>query len=385
MLMVFQKKNSGDISRWHINILKNTVYDVRQTNRDPRSSRRFWWNLLRRANRNFVEGFRIYRDYHREPETAKHRLTFSFLRSLEINLTTQAGRLLLTQMLTLRFLSSAIHLIFGRWQQAVVLLDRPVYNKSRCFEPFPFPALEEGELKAKIRELGERLDAHRKARQAAHPGLTLTGMYNVLEKLRAGEALSEKDKKIHDEGLVTVLKQIHDDLDEAVYEAYGWSDLHEAQQALNKGTLMNPETGITMQIDVGSDADLAKALREHEEVLEQILLTRLVSLNHERAAEEAQGKVRWLRPEYQAPDEVKANDVDLPMEIEKKAVAIATAPAKLKWPKDIAAQFAEVSKLLPTLGADAEAIAGCFGRKSAARTKLVEGILETLKSLGKLE
>lgn len=29
--------------------------------------------------------------------------------------------------------------------------------------------------------------------------------------------------------------------------------------------------------------------------------------------------------------------------------------------------------------------AGCFGRKSAARTKLVEGILETPRSLGKLE
>jgi hypothetical protein len=102
----------------------------------------------------------------------------------------------------------------------------PRYNKSVCFETFPFPALEDGPLKQRIRDLGERLDAHRKARQAAHPGLTLTGMYNVLEKLRAEEPLNDKEKKIHDDGLVTILKQIHDDLDAAVFEAYGWSDLN---------------------------------------------------------------------------------------------------------------------------------------------------------------
>ena len=36
----------------------------------------------------------------------------------------------------------------------------------------------------------EELDAHRKRQQAAHPALTLTGMYNVLEKLHSGEALT---------------------------------------------------------------------------------------------------------------------------------------------------------------------------------------------------
>ena len=42
------------------------------------------------------------------------------------------------------------------------------------------------------RDLGERLDAHRKRQQELHPGLTLTGMYNVLEILRAGEPLTAK-------------------------------------------------------------------------------------------------------------------------------------------------------------------------------------------------
>ena len=35
--------------------------------------------------------------------------------------------------------------------------------------------------------MAEELDTHRKARQAEHPKLMLTQMYNVLEKLKAGE------------------------------------------------------------------------------------------------------------------------------------------------------------------------------------------------------
>jgi hypothetical protein len=34
---------------------------------------------------------------------------------------------------------------------------------------------------------------------------------------------------------------------------------------------------------------------------EEELLTRLVALNRERAAEEKRGTVRWLRPDYQIP------------------------------------------------------------------------------------
>lgn len=102
---------------------------------------------------------------------------------------------------------------------------------------------------------------HRKARQAEHPRLTLTQMYNALEKLRAGEPLDEDDERIKREGLVLILKELHDTLDALVLEAYGWTD--------------NPTD---------------------EQILE-----RLVRLNAERKAEEARGLVRWLRPDYQIP------------------------------------------------------------------------------------
>ena len=67
-----------------------------------------------------------------------------------------------------------------------------------------------------------KLDVHRKRQQAQHPKLTLTDMYNVLEKLRSGEALTAKERQVHEQGLVSVLKQLHDELDLAVFDAYGW-------------------------------------------------------------------------------------------------------------------------------------------------------------------
>lgn len=255
------------------------------------------------------------------------------------------------------------------------LEDRPRYNNSRCFETFPFPDLPEGLLKQRIRDLGERLDAHRKRQQEQHPELTLTGLYNVLEKLRAGGALNAKEKTLHDQGLVTLLRQIHDELDASVLEAYGWADLHP----------LTPE-------------------REPE------LLTRLVALNHERAAEEQRGHIRWLRPDYQAPcsggvrpptasenhaepgghrpplQEPPAYQPALPGT--ESAPPLKTENSKLKtpvWPTRLPEQVALVRQLIsanPT--ATAETLSAQFGRKSPQRTGQIEGILETLRDLGQI-
>ena len=82
----------------------------------------------------------------------------------------------------LGILSSSVHVT---WTLASggTLEDRPRYNKDVCFDPFPFPDCAD-DLKARIRVVADELDAHRKARQAEHPRLTLTQMYNVLEKLK---------------------------------------------------------------------------------------------------------------------------------------------------------------------------------------------------------
>lgn len=60
----------------------------------------------------------------------------------------------------------------------------PRYNRTKTFDPFPFPDPDEA-TRARLRALGEELDATRKTVQPEHPDLTLTGLYNVLEKVRA--------------------------------------------------------------------------------------------------------------------------------------------------------------------------------------------------------
>jgi hypothetical protein len=104
-------------------------------------------------------------------------------------------------------LAFCLHKPIVAWALATgsTLEDRPVYVKTSCFEPFPFPTATP-EQATRIRDLAEQLDAHRKRQQAAHAGLTLTGMYNVLEKLRSRRSADAKEKTIHEQGLVSVLK-----------------------------------------------------------------------------------------------------------------------------------------------------------------------------------
>ena len=283
-------------------------------------------------------------------ETAKHRV-FQF-----IPVQTLADHMVVCfasdDAFHLGVLSSRLHVF---WALAaggrLGLGNDPRYNKSRCFDPFPFP---EGPLKQRIRDLGERLDTHRKRQQEQHPDLTLTGLYNVLEKLRAGATLNAKEKTLHDQGLVTLLRQIHDELDAAVLEAYGWADLHP----------LTPE-------------------REPE------LLTRLVALNHERAAEEQRGQIRWLRPDYQNPGNTSAPQATQPtLTGTETAPPLKTENCELKtpsWPARLPDQVALIRQLLATdPTATAETLSAQFGRKSPKRTEQIEGILETLRGLGHL-
>lgn len=238
----------------------------------------------------------------------------------------------------------------------------PRYNKTRCFETFPFPDATEAQ-KARIRDLAEQIDAHRKRQQAAFPGLTLTGIYNVLEKLRTGETLTTKEKTIHEHGLISVLKELHDQLDAAVFEGYGWSDL--APRLVGR-------PGATMPLP-DKPADLADA--------EEELLQRLVALNSQRAAEESRGLVRWLRPEFQARG-IAPVQTEMETETPEAAVA-AVAEHKRPWPKTLPEQVQAVRTVLAANGgaATAEGVARRFQR---ARTDKVAELLETLVALGQM-
>ncbi|HMO45272.1 MAG TPA: hypothetical protein PKB14_04505 [Rubrivivax sp.] len=196
--------------------------------------------------------------------------------------------------------------------------------------------------------------------------MTLTGLYNVLAKLRAGQPLSVKEKLLHEHGLVAVLRSWHDELDAAVLQAYGWADL---QAAL---------------------ADHRPASAEARAAAVETLLERLVALNAQRAAEEAAGTVRWLRPQFQARASAQQGaqaglDVRLQAEDETAPPAAPAAPLpKRPWPAGLPEQIKAVAELLaaspqPLALADLEAR---FQARGRWRERLPM-ILDTLAALGR--
>ncbi|MFG0254334.1 MAG: type IIL restriction-modification enzyme MmeI, partial [Rhodopirellula sp. JB053] len=220
------------------------------------------------------------------------------------------------------------------------LESRPRYTTARCFDPFPFPDPDDA-TKKRIGDLAEQLDAHRKRQQEQHPKLTMTGMYNVLEKLRAGETLTAKDKTIHEQGIVSVLKQIHDDLDAAVFDAYGWPH----------------------------DLD------------DEAILQRLVDLNHERADEESIGMVRWLRPDFQNPDGATQTAFAGDDKAKRTKKAATTKVKKQPWPKTLPDRMVAIQSALQqhAAPADAKEVAAYYTRANKSQ---VTELLETLAAVG---
>jgi hypothetical protein len=268
-------------------------------------------------------------------ETAKHRF-FQFLDAAIL----PDNRLVcfaLCDAFNLGVLSSRVHVVYSL-RVGGVLEDRPVYNKTLCFDPFPFPDCA-AKQKERIRKIAEELDAHRKRAQEKHR-LGLTDIYNVLEKLRAGEELTTKDQAIHDAALVSTLKQLHDDLDAAVADAYGWPW---------------PMTDM--------------------EILEHV-----VALNAARAAEETAGVIRWLRPEFQAAGELQLEGgtalVDKPKDPPAKK------PGKQPWPAVLAERIAAVESALAEAEKPLTAteISKQFSRAKEAD---LQEILDSLYSLGR--
>lgn len=275
-------------------------------------------------------------------------------------------------------LSSTVHV---RWALAaggrLGVGNDPRYSKTRCFEPFPFPlvASEPGERVAvaeRVRELAERLDHHRKHQQSVREGLALTAIYNVLQQLRDGETLSSKERTAHDQGLVSVLREIHDDLDAAVLEAYGWSDLLPV-----------------LRVAHGNDAPSAgQSQDDAKRAFDEAILERLVALNAERAAEEARGLVRWLRPEFQNPAGAKPTQPELvgdEDEEEADALAVVIAPTKPKpWPKDPVEQVRAVADLLAasSVSLGEQEIAARFTARGPWKRRLPQ-LLATLVAVGR--
>ncbi len=154
----------------------------------------------------------------------------------------------------------------------------------------------------------------------------------------ASITLTAKEKLIHDQGLVSVLKQLHDELNAAVFAA---------------------------------------------EILE-----RLVARNAERAAEEQRGIIHWLRPDYQtrnAERGVRSGQKSLALPEGKpkvrKTPRSALRTPKLNWPKTLAECVKAVESALPA-AAGPTAPAELAKQFKCARAAAVLETLQTLVTLG---
>ena len=313
--------------------LNDTVRPYRAENARA-SYRDKWWlfaeprpamrNALTRLNRYIVT-----------PYTAKFR-SFVFVDPAVIP-DAMAYAIAFSDAYFIAVLSSKIHILWANHGGGRMGVGNdPRYISDSVFLTFPFPDANDAQTRS-IRECGERLDAHRKRQQQLHPTLTLTEMYNVLEKLRSSEEFTAEDRTIYEMGLVGTLRQLHDELDGAVFAAYGWA------------------------------ADLTT---------EQILAN-VVALNAQRRTEEASGIIRWLRPEFQAPNAPAIQQTLgglIPGEVP------AAARRKQPWPATLTDQFRAIKDALrATPFQTPQQIASGF--KPASRTRVQE-ILQTLTALG---
>jgi hypothetical protein len=139
--------------------------------------------------------------------------------------------------------------------------------------------------------------------------------------------------------LVSVIRQHHDLIDQYTAVSYGWS------------------------------AGLSD---------EEILL-RLVALNRERAAAEANGNVFWLRPELQAPRHKLP--IAETLDLGEEATLTGTSPIVVAWPKGLPDQVTAIAKILAAARRPLSArdVASAFDGKRASS---IQPVLEALAAVG---
>jgi hypothetical protein len=317
-------------------LVRSRVKPERDAN--ARSSYRdYWWRYgePRRELRRALQGLPR---YVATVETAKHSF-FVFL-DAAVAPDNMLVCIAVADAFALGVLSSGIH---RTWALAAggALEDKPRYNKTRCFDPFPFPN-PSTDLKDRISLVSETLDHHRRDSIARDDRVTMTGMYNVLQKLRSGDPLTPRERAVHDSAACGVLNDLHVELDRLVAEAYGWPWPMERDE----------------------------------------LLERLVALHDERVEEERRGHVRWLRPEYQVARFGRGDEqehVGLTQEAGNAATAPLSRVPLPEWPTSTIEQIRALQDVLASSSVTVEEAARRF---DGARREHVARHLGTLVLLG---
>jgi hypothetical protein len=314
-------------------IVRSRVRPQRLANNDKKA-RENWW-LFGRNREDFRTALVGLRRFIATPYVAKHRF-FTFL-DASIAPDEKIVSVASDDPFVLGVLSSAIH---GEWAGAagsrLGVGNDLTYNNSQCFDPFPFPAALPDQ-RARLAAAAERVDQHRRGALARDPQLTMTDIYNVVEKLRSGEELTAKERRVHDSAACGVLRDLHDGLDHLVASAYGW-----------------------------------QWPMQREEIL-----THLVALHDDRVAEETAGTVHWLRPEYQA---VRFGDAGGAEQITHgEGAAKEEERAHADWPS---ATVEQIGALQEVLAAGPTTVEGAASQFRGARREHVARHLETLVIMG---
>jgi hypothetical protein len=337
----FEARTEPEAQKYPVlyDLVRTRVKPERDANPDKQRRERWW--MFGRTNQMLRDGLHGLPRYIATAMTAKHR-AFVFLNP-EIVPDQGLVAIALDDAISLGVLNSSIHVVWALAAGGDLGGNTPRYNKSLCFDPFPFPDPPKP-LREQIGLVAEALDQHRKGALARDERVTMTGMYNVVEKLRSGEALTPKERVVHEIAACHTLLDRHNELDALVAKAYGWP-----------------------------------WPMEREEILE-----RLVALHDERVEEEKRGVVRWLRPEYQIPRFAKGAVQQEAAEL-LPAEAAAEAPAapaeRRPWPAAAGEQITAVEQRVKQAPATADEVAAAF---DGARADVVRHHLAFLVLVGQL-
>jgi len=162
-----------------------------------------------------------------------------------------------------------------------------------------------------------------------------------------------------------------------------WQLLYEAKN----GDFYDFKIGVSAPLSA-TPAALKASNAKFRREFDAEILTRLVALNAERAEEEKNGKVRWLRPDYQTRNAKSG----IGNEQSKLALPVGEQPAniinpslkvvaKLPWPKSLTERVQAIESALKSSPGTPAQLAKRFSR---AKEEDVAEILETLATLGRI-
>lgn len=120
------------------------------------------------------------------------------------------------------------------------------------------------------------------------------------------------------------------------------------------------------------------------DITDEQILERLVALNAERAEEERNGLIRWLRPEYQAPEQVQTVQVAIEgIGVEEETIV--EPVEQQKWPTAPKEQLAAIRDLLRTSSGEwtvAQIAAQFTGKNTKKKLDAITENLERLEWFG---